>query len=243
MEEKSRKIKKQEKICMLTAYDFPTALFLEEAGVDIVLVGDSLGNVILGYANTLPVTLEDMLHHTKAVRRGIKKTLLVVDFPAAGFKGNAFKNAQKLVKESGADAIKIEGIENLGLIKKLIKAKIAVMGHIGYTPQLSEKPGIQGKTEKLAKQLLSDALKLEKAGVFALVLELVEAKVAGHITKALKIPTISCGSGSSCRGQVVVTHDLVGLYPGKVPSFVKPYANLGLLFKEAIKQFISDIKH
>jgi 3-methyl-2-oxobutanoate hydroxymethyltransferase len=234
--------KKKKGICMLTAYDFPTAVFLEEAGIDLILVGDSLGNVILGYPNTLPVTLQDMEHHARAVRRGAKNSFLVVDFPAAGFKGNALKNAQKLVAASGADAIKIEGKKNLPLIKKLIKARIPVMGHIGYTPQLTQKPGIQGKTEKIAKQLISSAKKLEKAGIFALVLELVEPHVAEQITKALNIPTISCGSGKDCTGQVVVTHDLVGLYPGHVPSFVKPYANLGLLFKKAVKRYIKDVK-
>lgn len=234
----------REKITCLTAYDAPTAKLLDEEGTDIILVGDSVGNVILGYENTLPVTVEEMLHHIKAVKRGVKHALIVADMPLSSFKNGqdeAFKNAVRF-KQAGADAVKIEGTGHAGLIKKLATSGIPVMGHIGFTPQSVAAPSVHGKTKEGTSKLLSDAEALQEAGVFSLVLELVEKNSAGTITGFLKIPTISCGSGPLCDGQVLVTHDIVGLYQGKVPSFVKKYADLGALFKKAVSDYLSDVK-
>ncbi|MBU0686498.1 MAG: 3-methyl-2-oxobutanoate hydroxymethyltransferase [Candidatus Margulisbacteria bacterium] len=235
------------KITALTAYDFPTAKILDEAGLDIILVGDSLGNVILGYENTLPVTMADMLHHLKAVRRAVKKSLLVVDLPLLGTRdqrpGTRVKNILKLI-DAGAEAVKIEGLEHLDLIKECIKAGIPVMGHIGFTPQDIEKLGgakMQGKTKEAAEKLIKDAKQLEAAGVFAIVIELVPEDVATQITAAVEIPTIGIGAGRHTDGQVLVLHDILGLTQGKTPKFVKQYANLGDLTKQAVQSYIRDV--
>jgi 3-methyl-2-oxobutanoate hydroxymethyltransferase len=239
--------KNGKRITMLTAYDFPMAKVLDDSGVDIVLVGDSLGNVILGYENTLPVTMEDMIRYTAAARRGVKRALLTVDMPFMSYQmgvSPALSNASRFLKECGAEAVKIEGDTYLDAMKAMIDAGIPVMGHLGFTPQLVNRVGgyrIQGKTEKEASRLLSSAKKLEALGVFALVLEMVPAVLAKKISKALKIPVIGIGAGPNCDGQVLVTHDMVGLYQGKVPSFVKQYANLGKTMKEAISAFVWEV--
>jgi 3-methyl-2-oxobutanoate hydroxymethyltransferase len=235
------------RIIMLTAYDFPGAKLLDEVGVDVILVGDSLGNVILGYENTLPVTMEEMLHHTKAVRRGTDSAMLVVDMPFMSYQGSAEQgllNASRFVKEAGAQAVKIEGDIYIDTMKAMIAAGIPVMGHLGFTPQLINQIGayrVMGKTKSEAALLFSGAKKLEKIGVFALVLEMVPSNLAKRISRSLKIPVIGIGAGPFCDGQVLVTHDLVGLYPKPVPRFVKQYANLGKTMKEAVAKFIWEV--
>ncbi len=235
--------KQKRKIVMLTAYDYPFARILDDAGVDIILVGDSLGNVILGYENTLPVTMQEMLHHLKAVRRGVEKAVLVADFPLAGFK-NAFANVKQLIK-AGADAVKIEGVNNLALIKRCITAGIPVMGHIGFTPQDIKKFGgarMQGKEPKDVKRLVEEAKKLQQAGVFALVVELTTPEAAKQITKAVSIPTISCGAGQNCDGQVLVSYDLLGLTQGSKPRFAKQLVNFSDLAKRAVQRYIKGVR-
>ena len=234
---------KNQKISALTAYDYPFAKILDEAGIDIILVGDSLGNVILGYDNTLPVNMEEMLHHLKAVRKAVKRALLVVDVPLKGTRGNSFKNVKQFTSK-GADAVKIEGTKHLNLIKKCVKSGIKVMGHIGFTPQDIKKMGgakMQGKTAAQAAKLIKEAKLLEKAGVFAIVIELVVPEVAKQITNAVKIPTIGIGAGPHVNGQILVLHDMLGLTQGKTPSFVKQFTNLSKLTKKAVKQYIQTI--
>ena len=222
-----------EKISCLTAYDYPTARLLDAAGVDISLVGDSLGMVVLGYENTLPVTMEEMLHHTRAVRRGVARALLVADMPFGSFQlgvNDAVANAVRFVKEAGAEAVKIEGGEKrLELIARLAENDIPVMAHIGLTPQSVHALGgfkVQGKTLAAADALLRDARAVEAAGAFSLVLESIPAEVAERITRELKIPTIGIGAGPACDGQVLVWHDLIGLSFGVDPKFVRRYADL-----------------
>jgi 3-methyl-2-oxobutanoate hydroxymethyltransferase len=226
---------------MLTAYDFPIAKILDEAGVDIVLVGDSLGNVALGYKNTLPVTMEEMVIHTRAVARAVKRALVVADMPFGSFQESddkAVANAIKLVK-AGAEAVKLEGVQYISAVKKIIKAGIPVMGHVGFTPQSVnlKGPGTKGRGAKEKKKLIMEAKELEKAGCFAVVLELVEKELAGKVSKTLKIPTIGIGSGPHCDGQVLVTSDLLGLSDWQ-PSFAKPAVNFRQLALEAVKKFI-----
>lgn len=235
------------RITMLTAYDYITAKILDEAGIDIILVGDSLGNVFLGYDNTLPVTVEDMLVHTKAVRRGTKGAMLVVDMPFMSYQVSpegALINASRFIKEAGARGVKIEGDIYIDAIRMMIDAGIPVMGHLGFTPQLINRIGgyrVAGKGKREAGAILKAAKKLEGAGVFALVLEMVPADLAKKITKSLKIPVIGIGAGPHCDGQVLVTQDLVGLYPKPAPKFVKQYADLGREMKKAIATFIWDV--
>lgn len=227
---------------MLTAYDYPFAKILDEAGVDIILVGDSLGNVALGYRNTLPVTMQEMIIHTRGVSRAVERAMIVADMPFGSFqKGStdALSNAVKLVK-AGAEAVKIEGAEYLDAIRKIIKAGIPVMGHLGLTPQSVYKLGgyrVQGKGKREKKKILSDAKRLEKAGCFAIVLEMVPDDLAKKISKTLKIPTIGIGAGPYCDGQVLVTNDLLGLSVW-MPSFVKPRINLRKTVRRAIKDWM-----
>ncbi|MDI6731600.1 MAG: 3-methyl-2-oxobutanoate hydroxymethyltransferase [Candidatus Margulisbacteria bacterium] len=231
------------KIVMLTAYDYPFAKIIDDAGVDIILVGDSLGNVVLGYENTLPVSMAEMLHHFKAVKRGVNRALLVADFPLSGFR-DGFANVKKLVK-AGAEAVKIEGIRHLPLIKQCIKAGIPVMGHIGFTPQDIQKFGgarMQGKTPAEVKCLIKEAKLLEKTGVFALVVELTSPEATRQVTEAVSIPTISCGAGPYANGQVLVLYDLIGLTQGKIPSFAKQLINLSTLTKGAVQQYVQEVK-
>ena len=233
------------KLSVLTAYDFAIAKILDESGIDIILVGDSLGNVVLGYRNTLPVTMTEMAIHTQAVSRAVKRALVAADMPFGSYQSDprlAVSNAVDLVK-AGAEAVKIEGAEYLEAIRKIIQAGIPVIGHIGFTPQSVNKIGarVWGLGTRERGRLLKDAKALEKAGCFAVVLEMVEPKLAGQITRALKIPTIGIGSGPRCHGQVLVTYDLLGLYP-KPPRFVKPYADLSSQIQRAVKRFIASVK-
>jgi 3-methyl-2-oxobutanoate hydroxymethyltransferase len=239
---------RSEKISCLTAYDYPTARLLDAAGVDIILVGDSLGMVVLGYENTLPVTMEEMLHHTRAVRRGTARALLVADMPFGSFQlgvNEAVANAVRFVKEAGAEAVKIEGGEKrLELIARLAENDIPVMAHIGLTPQSVHAFGgfkVQGKTLEAAEQLVRDARAVEAAGAFSLVLESIPAEVAERITRELRIPTIGIGAGPACDGQVLVWHDLVGLSFGVEPKFARRYADLRPLLEQAVGRFVADI--
>ena len=239
-----------EKLVCLTAYDYPTARIVDEAGVDVILVGDSLGNVVLGYGNTVPVTLDEIIVHTKAVRRAVQRALLVADMPYGSFhtgEDDAVRNALKLVKEAGAEAVKLEGgRKRIRLVKRLVDEEIAVMGHIGLTPQSINKLGayrVQGKTAAAAQELIDDAKALEESGVFAVVLEVVPREIAKIITETLTIPTIGIGAGVHCDIQVLVLHDMLGLSFGKLARFVRPYANLSNIMTEAISQYAEDVRN
>ena len=239
-----------ERLVCLTAYDYPTARIVDEAGIDIVLVGDSLGNVVLGYGNTVPVTLDEIMIHLKAVRRAVQRALLVADMPYGSFhtgSDDAVRNALRLVKEGGAEAIKLEGgRKRLPLIKRLVDEEIAVMGHIGLTPQSINKLGtyrVQGKTAAAARELLDDALALEEAGAFAIVLEVVPREIAQLITKSVSIPTIGIGAGADCDIQVLVLHDMLGLSFGKLARFVRPYANLHQTITDAVTRYADDVRN
>ena len=237
------------KITCLTAYDYPTARLLDEAGVDILLVGDSLGMVVLGYESTLPVTMEEMLHHTRAVRRGAKHALVVADMPYGSFHASAeetLRNAIRCVKEAGAEAVKIEGGERrLEIITRLVEAEVPVMGHVGLTPQSLHALGgyrVQGKTRDAAEQVLRDARAVEAAGAFAIVLEAIPRELAARITQDLHIPTIGIGAGPECDGQVLVLHDMLGLTFAEPAKFVRQYANLGETITRAVQEFCSDVR-
>ncbi|MGA2901119.1 MAG: 3-methyl-2-oxobutanoate hydroxymethyltransferase [Candidatus Acidiferrales bacterium] len=239
----------KKKITCLTAYDYPTARLLDEAGVEVLLVGDSLGMVVLGYDSTLPVTLDEMLHHVRAVRRGTKRALLVADMPYGSFHvstDESIRNAMRLIKEGGAEAVKIEGGERrLELISRLVEAEIPVMGHVGLTPQSINALGgfhVQGKTVDAAKQLERDAKAVEAAGAFSVVLESVPRELAARITEKLRIPTIGIGAGPDCDGQVLVFHDLVGLTIGHTPKFARQYANLSGEISRAVEAYCSDVR-
>lgn len=238
-----------ERLVCLTAYDYPTARIVDEAGIDVVLVGDSLGNVVLGYGNTVPVTLDEIMIHLKAVRRAVQRALLVADMPYGSFHTGAddtVKNALRLVKEGGAEAIKLEGgRKRLPLVKRLVDEEIAVMGHIGLTPQSINKLGayrVQGKTAAAARELLDDALALEEAGAFAIVLEVVPREIAKLITESVSIPTIGIGAGVHCDIQVLVLHDMLGLSFGKLARFVRPYANLHETITDAVTRYADDVR-
>jgi 3-methyl-2-oxobutanoate hydroxymethyltransferase len=238
-----------QKITCLTAYDYPTARLLDEAGVDVLLVGDSLGMVVLGYESTLPVSLEEMLHHTRAVRRGTRRALVVADMPYGSYHtetGESLRNAVRFVKEAGAEAVKVEGGERrLELIVKLTEAEIPVMGHVGLTPQSVNALGgfrVQGKTADAAEQLLRDARAVEAAGAFAVVLEAVPRELAAQITRELRIPTIGIGAGPDCDGQILVIHDLLGLTFGQTPKFARQYANVGRIVSKAVREYCEDVK-
>jgi 3-methyl-2-oxobutanoate hydroxymethyltransferase len=239
-----------EKLVCLTAYDYPTARIVDEAGIDVILVGDSLGNVVLGYGNTVPVTLDEILIHLKAVRRAVQRALLVADMPYGTFHtgyDDAVRNALKLVKEGGAEAIKLEGgHKRVPLVKRLVDEEIAVMGHIGLTPQSINKLGayrVQGKTAETARQLLDDAHALEDAGACAIVLEVVPREIAREITETISIPTIGIGAGVDCDIQVLVLHDMLGLSFGKQARFVRPYANLRQAMSEAVSRYAEDVRN
>lgn len=244
-----KKKNKNEIITMLTAYDYPTAEILDEAGVDILLVGDSLGMVVLGYDNTTEVTMEDMLHHVKAVTRGSKQSLIVADLPFLSYHigiNEAVRNAGRLIQEGKSNAIKLEGgKEVVEQVKAIVNAGIPVMGHIGLTPQSIHQLGgyyVQGKSEEDANRLLEEAKALEMAGAFAIVLECVSTELAKLITQEICIPTIGIGAGSDCDGQVLVTHDVLGLYSRMVPKFVKQYANIREHIIDATKNYIKEVK-
>ncbi|CAN5150061.1 3-methyl-2-oxobutanoate hydroxymethyltransferase [soil metagenome] len=241
---------KGEKLVCLTAYDYPTARIIDEAGVDIILVGDSIGNVIHGYGNTIPVTLDEILSALKAVKRGASSALLVADMPYGTYHINAdesVRNALKLMKEGGAEAVKLEGGRNrVELVKRLVDEEIPVMGHIGLTPQSVHKLGgyaVQGKTAEDARRLIEDAQKLEDAGAFSIVLELVPREIAKIITESISIPTVGIGAGTDCDIQVLVTHDMIGLSFGRLPRFVRPYANIREVMTEAVQNWMKDVKN
>ena len=237
------------KITCLTAYDYPTARLLDEAGVDVLLVGDSLSMVVLGYDSTLPISIEEMLHHTRAVRRGTKRALVVADMPYGSYHSDtaeSVRNAVRFVKEAGAEAVKVEGGERrLELIARLTEAEIPVMGHVGLTPQSVNALGgfrVQGKTVDAAERLLRDARAVEAAGAFAVVLEAVPRELAAEITRDLRIPTIGIGAGPECDGQILVIHDLVGLTFGKTPKFTRQYAKVGEMIAKAAREYCEDVR-
>ncbi len=240
---------KGEKLVCLTAYDYPTGRIVDEAGVDIVLIGDSMGNVIHGYGNTIPVTLDEILSATKAVKRGANRALIVADMPYGSFHtgdNKTVRNALKLMKHGGAEAIKLEGGRNrVNLVKRLVDEEIPVMAHIGLTPQSVHKLGgyrVQGKTAEDAQRLIEDAKLLEEAGAFSIVLELVPREIAKIITSELTISTVGIGAGADCDIQVLVLHDLIGFTFGRQPRFVRQYANVSEVISNAIVQWMGDVK-
>jgi 3-methyl-2-oxobutanoate hydroxymethyltransferase len=245
---KEMKLKK-EKIVMLTAYDYSTAKLVDEAGVPLILVGDSLGMVILGYESTIPVTMDEMIHHTKAVVRGTKQALVIGDMPFMTYHTNisdALRNAARFIQEGGAQAVKLEGgVTVAETVKRIVECGIPVMGHIGLTPQSIHQLGghkVQGKTPEAAERLLKDARALEQAGAFAVVLELVPAPLSRLITQKLSIPTIGIGAGLDCDGQVQVISDLLGLFSDFVPKHAKQYAKLAGTIKTALADYIAEVK-
>lgn len=242
-------LKSKRKFSMLTAYDYPTAHMVDEAGIDIILVGDSLGNAVLGYENSLSVTMEDMIHHTKAVARAARRAMVVGDMPFLSYhvsNREAVRNAGRFIQEGGAQTVKIEGgIERVDTIKAILDAQIPVMGHLGFTPQSVNKFGgykVQGKDLETANKIIEDAKALDKAGVFAIVLEMVPTLLAKRITEEVSVPTIGIGAGHFCDGQVLVVNDLLGIYGGFTPKFTKKYANLQPLIMEAFQQYKKEVE-
>ncbi len=237
------------KISMLTAYDYSTAKLIDEAGVTAILVGDSLGNVMLGYENTIPVTMEDMIHHGAAVSRGAQNAMVVIDMPFMSYQVSVEKaliNAGRLMKEGMADAVKLEGgSEVCPQIKAIVDAGIPVVAHLGLTPQAIHTLGgfrVQGKTPQVAQKLLEDAKAVEQAGAFAVTLECVPSKLASYITEQIKIPTIGIGAGNGCDGQVLVYQDMLGMFSDFTPKFVKRFASVGEVMKEAFSQYIAEVE-
>jgi 3-methyl-2-oxobutanoate hydroxymethyltransferase len=238
-----------ESITCLTAYDYATARLVDEAGIDMILVGDSLAQVVLGYDSTLPVTMDEMLHHTRAVRRAVKRALLIADMPFGAYQADprdGVVNALRCVKEAGAEAVKIEGGDKrVDMVRRILDAEIPVMGHIGLTPQSLHKMGgykVQGKDLFGIEHLVKDAVALDRAGVFAIVLEGVPREVASMITREVSVPTIGIGAGPDCDGQVLVFHDIVNLTFAPPAKFVRSYGDAGALFRQAIEQFKSDVE-
>lgn len=244
-----QKKERGEPITMLTAYDYPTALTMDEAGMDVILVGDSLGMVVLGYEDTLPVTMEDMLHHCRAVARGAKTAMLIGDMPFMSYQVSteeAVRNAGRFLQNGGMDAVKLEGgHERAEAIRAIVSTGIPVMGHLGLTPQSVHQLGgfrPQGKSAIAAKRVLEDALRLEDAGCFSIVLESVPARLGTLISQKLTIPTIGIGAGAGCDGQVLVTHDALGLFERFTPKFVKKYADLHGEMQRAFAEYIVDVQ-
>ena len=240
---------KHEKLTMLTAYDYSTAKLIDESGINSILVGDSLGMVCLGYEDTLSVTMEDMIHHTRAVSRGAKNALVVADMPFMSYQTSVYDavvNAGRLMKEGRAQAVKLEGGKEVTeQIRAIVNASIPVVAHIGLTPQSINAFGgfkVQGKSEEAAKRLLEEAKAVEEAGAFAVVLECVPAKLAEFISKKINIPTIGIGAGVGCDGQVLVYQDMLGMYSDFVPKFVKQYAKVGEVMKKAFEEYIKEVK-
>ncbi len=245
-----RKMKQDgKKITMLTAYDYSMAALLDQVGIDILLVGDSLGMVVLGYETTLPVTMEEMLHHTRAVSRSVRRAMVVGDMPFMSYQisaEQALENAGRFLKEANAHAVKLEGGQEIAdTVKKIVESGIPVMGHLGLTPQSIHQLGgygVQGKESKAARKMIQDAKALEAAGIFSLVLECVPTSLAKVITEEISVPTIGIGAGIHCDGQVLVTHDLLGFFEKFIPKFVKRYAELNKPVKEAVRQFIEEVQ-
>ncbi len=239
-----------EKIVCLTAYDFPTARILDEAGIDLILVGDSLGMVVLGYENTVPVTMEEMLHHTRAVTRAVARALVVGDMPYFSFHLTAketIRNASRFLKEGGASAVKIEGVtkQRLKLVEALVEAEIPVMGHVGLTPQSINHLGqfrVKGGVEQEAKKIIAEARALEAAGVFSIVLEAMPLEIARAVTERVSVPTIGIGAGPHCDGQILVFHDFVGYSVGYLPKFVRKYADFHGLIGRAAGDYLADVR-
>lgn len=241
--------KGQEKLTMLTAYDYAMAGLLDSAGVDMILVGDSLGNVMLGYESTLPVTMEEMLHHTKAVVRGVRRALVIADMPFMSYQisiEQGLSNAGRLLKETGATAVKLEGGREVApLIEKLVACGIPVVGHLGLTPQSVNQLGgfkVQGKSLEAAQRIMDDAKLLTQAGAFAIVLECVPAQLAAAVTAAIEVPTIGIGAGADCDGQVLVCNDFLGINSGFTPKFVKKYRQLNTEIVSAAQEYIQEVK-
>lgn len=241
--------RESEKIAVITAYDYPSARHAEEAGADVLLVGDSLGNVVLGYDSTLPVTLDDMVHHTKAVARGAKRSFVVADMPFLTYHGSldaTLHHAARLMQEGMAKGLKLEGGEEIAeTVKALTNAGVPVMGHLGLTPQSIHQLGgyfVQGKTDAKARKLIDDAKRLEDAGAFALVLELVPEALAGRITDMLSIPTIGIGAGRYCDGQVLVFHDALNIGQPAPKKFVKTFADVGSLIRDGLTDYVNEVK-
>lgn len=240
---------KGEKITMLTAYDYSMAKMVDEAGVDSILIGDSLGMVFQGHDSTLPVTVDDIIYHTKAVVRGAKSALIVADMPFLSYHvsvEDAVRNAGRLVKEGGAEAVKLEGgVAIADVVKAIVEAQIPVMGHLGLTPQSVNAFGgykVQGRDEEAARQLIEDAKAIEAAGAFSIVLECIPDRLAKLVTEAISIPTIGIGAGSDCDGQVLVVNDMLGMFTDFVPKFVKQYVQLSGDIKGAIEGYVSEVK-
>lgn len=237
------------KITVVTAYDYLTGKLVDEAGIDCVLVGDSLGMVVLGYDSTLPVTMDEMLHHTKAVRRGVKRALLVGDMPFGSFQGSvseAVANATRFLKEAGADAVKLEGGEPVAeSVARMVEVGIPVMGHLGMTPQSVRQFGgfkVQGRQEAQRRAILAGAKALEQAGAFSIVLEGMPVDLAAEVTASVSIPTIGIGAGRACDGQVLVLHDLLGLFDDFKPKFVKRFANLAQDVRGAVAAYCDEVR-
>jgi 3-methyl-2-oxobutanoate hydroxymethyltransferase len=236
------------RLAMLTAYDFPTARLVAEAGVNLILVGDSLGMVVLGYDSTLPVTMDDMVHHTRAVRRGAPEAFVIADMPflSYGTPPQALENAARLMKDAGADSVKLEGGEEVvPIVEALVRAGVPVLGHVGLTPQTASALGgykLQGKDEMAAKRILDGAVALDQAGCWGVVLELVPAPLAKLVTARVSIPTIGIGAGADCDGQVLVFHDMVGMFSGFTPTFVKRYAEAGAAIKDAVARYAAEVR-
>jgi 3-methyl-2-oxobutanoate hydroxymethyltransferase len=243
------KKQRHERITCLTAYDYATARLVDQAGIDMILVGDSLAQVVLGYENTLPVTMEEMLHHTRAVRRAVKTAMVIADMPFGAYhedEKDGVHNALRFVKEAGAEAIKLEGgMQRVSLVKRVIDAEVPVMGHIGLTPQSLHKMGgykVQGKDFSGIERLVKDAVALDRAGVFSIVLEGVPREVATMITREVSVPTIGIGAGPECDGQVLVFHDIVNLTFAEPAKFVRRYGDAAALITSAVKQFKADVE-
>ena len=241
---------KGDKITVLTAYDYSTAKMVDEAGIDAILVGDSLGMVVLGYESTLPVTMEDMLHHTKAVVRANPKAMVIGDMPFMSYHvsvAESVRNAGRFLQEGGANAVKLEGgREVTATVKAIVAAGIPVMGHLGLTPQAVNQLGgfrVQGRDEATARAIINSALALQDAGVFAIVLECVPAQLAKMVTERVEVPTIGIGAGKDCDGQVLVSHDLLGLFSNVSPKFVKRYAALKPIMLEAVGKYVEEVKN
>ena len=242
------KRKKGERLAMLTAYDYPSARLVAEAGVDLILVGDSLGMVVLGYDSTLPVTVDDMVHHTRAARRGAPDAFVIGDMPflSYGTPEQALASAARLMKDAGADSVKLEGgVESVPIVEALVRAGVPVLGHVGLTPQTASALGgyrLQGKDEENARRIVEGAVALEAAGCWGVVLELVPAELARMVTERIAIPTIGIGAGAHCDGQVLVFHDVVGLFSGFTPTFVKRYTEAGSAIRDACARYAEEVR-
>jgi 3-methyl-2-oxobutanoate hydroxymethyltransferase len=242
------KRRKGARLAMLTAYDFPSAKLVSEAGVELILVGDSLGMVVLGYDSTVPVTMDEMVHHTKAARRGAPEAFVIGDLPflSYGSVPDALANAARMMKEARADSVKLEGgVEVVPIVEALVRAGVPVLGHVGLTPQTASALGgykLQGKDEAQARRIVDDAVALEAAGCWGVVLELVPAPLARLVTERIGIPTIGIGAGADCDGQVLVFHDMVGLFSGFTPTFVKRYAETGIEIRKAVERYAAEVR-